>query len=244
MIKKLLLLIPFLGITFAMMAQPCVPGPQTTPGVYPDSATNLPHAYANTVYETVMTVFVPSDTSVGGVLIQIDSIGITGFQGLPPGFSYATNTVSGFWHGGQKGCVLITGMHSAVGTWPLVIDAQAVAAGGGIVLPYTIDYYKIVIDSTHLSIEMIDDNAFEVFQNQPNPFSGNTEISFVSDVNDVYSFEVFDMIGKVVYSEAISAHKGMNKFNYRSNGLTEGVYFFKIGNDKRSTTKRMIISDL
>jgi len=244
MFKKLLLMVPMIGIAFAMMAQPCVPGPQTQPGVYPDSATGLPHAYANTVYSTVMTVVVPADTVVSGFVIQIDSIGITGFQGLPPGFSYATNNVSGFWHGGQKGCVLITGMHTAVGVWPLVIEATAVAAGGGMVLPYTIDYYKIVIDSTHLSIEPIEANSFEVFQNQPNPFSSITEISFNADVNDVYSFEVFDMIGKSVYAEPINAQKGLNRFTFNSNGLPHGVYFYKIGNGQRQVTKRMIISSL
>lgn len=237
---KTLLLIPFIGITMAW-AQPCVPGPETAPGIYPDSATGLPVGYADVFYEAVMTVVVPVDTTISGFTVPIDSIGIVNFQGLPPGFSYTADRASGYWPGGTKGCVLISGMHSVVGEYPLVIEVEGYA--GVFHVPWTIDFYKIVLDSTHLSIEKMATDDFEVFQNTPNPFSGVTEISFTSKQNDVYTFEVFNMIGKIIHSEEINADKGLNRIYFDANDLTHGVYFYQLRNATRSQTKRMIISN-
>jgi len=241
MMKKLLLtlfVVPFIGMAISL-AQPCTPGPQTTPGIYPDSATGLPHAYANVLYETVMTVVVPVDTNIMGFTVPIDSIGIVNFQGLPPGFSYAPNSPSGYWGGGQKGCVLITGQHDVIGEYPLIIEVEGFAAGMGV--PWTIDYYKIVIDSTHLSIQKNENAGFQLNQNVPNPFYGTTTISFTTDKNETYSFEVFNMLGELVHSKQVNAVKGQNKIDFNAHALPQGIYFYQIRNGLLTHTKRMIV---
>jgi len=241
MVKNLLLsliIVPFLGITLAISQ--CTPINYPSPGIYPDSATGLPHAYATIYYETVVTLKVPTDTLVSGFTVHIDSIGIVSFNGLPTGFSYTPNNAWGWWLGGASGCVLITGTNDTVGTWPLVINVMGHASGMSV--PFTINYYKIVIDSTYLGIEKKLNNNFEVYQNSPNPFSNVTEISFSSDVNSIYNIEVFNMIGKVIYKEAIKAQKGMNRFNFSASELPQGIYFYKVSNGNHTTTKRMIVA--
>jgi len=242
MLKKLLsLFIVLLAVNVTVvLSQPCVPGPETQPGTYPDSAQGLPHAYANVYYETVITVVVPTDTVVSGFTVPIDSIGIVAVNGLPTGFSYTPNRPSGYWPGGTKGCVLLSGMHPNVGTFPLSIQVQGYAAGMSV--PFNITFYTIHVDSTHLSVENVQNNAFEVYQNMPNPFTGITEISFNSDINGTFNFEVFDMIGQRIYANEIRAQKGLNTVNFDGASLTQGIYFYKISNSARSFTKRMVVA--
>ena len=58
----------------------------------------------------------------------------------------------------------------------------------------------------------------------------------------VYDVEVFNMIGKVIYKDAVKAQRGVNKFNFSASNLPEGVYFYKISNGNHTTTKRMIVA--
>ena len=241
MIKKLLLsliIIPFLGITVAVGQ--CTPDPNLThPGVFPDSATGLPHGTVNVLYAATLTLIIPTDTTIGGFTVPIDSIGIVGFQGLPAGFSYVPSSSTGFWAGGATGCVLITGTSSVPDTASLVISVMGSASG--MEVPFTIDYYKIIIEAP----ESIQENAnygLEIYQNSPNPFSNVTEISFSSDVNSAYNVEVFNVIGKVIYTEVVKAQKGVNKLNFDATELPQGVYFYKISNGNRTATKRMIVT--
>jgi len=242
MIKKLLLsliIVPFVGIT--MVSAQCTPNPSCiNPGVYPDSATNLPHATRNVLYQTTMTVVVPADTTINGFTVPIDSIGITSFSGFPTGYSYVPNNASGFWAGGSTGCVLITGTIDSVGTWPLVVNVMGYASGMSV--PFTIDYYKIVVDSVGQGIEETSNNGFELFQNSPNPFVNTTEISFSSEANTTYNVEVFNMIGKVLYKDVVKASRGINKFNFSATDLPQGIYFYKISNGIHTSTRRMIVS--
>jgi len=244
MIKKLLLsliIVPFLGISVALCQ--CSPDPQyTSPGVNPDSATGLPHAIAGVNYSTTMTVNVPEDTTISGLTLQFDTIGVTSISGLPTGFTAVTNTASGYWHHSTSGCVLISGNSGidTVGTYHLVIHVMATTMQG-IAQGFTVNYYKIKIDPP-AGIEENDGKSFEVFQNLPNPFSNVTEISFSSDVNSIYNVEIFNMIGKVVYKETVKAQRGVNKFNFNASDLPEGVYFYKISNGNHTTTKRMIVT--
>ncbi len=242
--RKLYITLFLFAFISAAFTQPCTPGPQTNPGIYPDSATGLPHAYANTYYETVITVVIPVDTiietAMGSIYVDVDSIGIVSFQGLPPGFSYTPDRPTGFWPGGTKGCVLISGTHPDVGEFPLVIELEGY--GGPFSMPFILGYYKIVIDSTHLSVEPLEKLSFELFQNAPNPFFSTTKISFYSDINETYIFNVFNMIGKVVYTKKIDAIKGLNTYSFDAQDLPDGFYFYQMSDGIRSQTKRMIVS--
>jgi len=60
----------------------------------------------------------------------------------------------------------------------------------------------------------------------PNPFSDNTTFVIKSDkINEPYSFEMFDALGKNVKSMQQILTK---EFNITRNGLQNGIYFYKI----------------
>lgn len=212
------------------------------PGISPDSATNLPHAIAGTPYSTVMTCGIPHDT----MGLPFDSIGVTSLTGLPAGFSYATNSPSGYWPGApnpgelNKGCLIITGDPTVgqVGTYPLTIVIDAVVIGTH--NPSTLTYYKIVIDPPS-GINEIIPGQFTVMQNVPNPFIFETRIEFISPVTETYQFSVINIIGQEVYKQNINAVVGENYFDFSSYGLPSGIYLYKLSDKYSSLTKRMTI---
>ena len=240
--KKLLfvLFVSFTGIT--MVSAQCTPDPlANAPGIYPDSATNLPHATAGIYYSTTMTACVPHDTMT---FLIFDSVGVTSITGLPAGYTYTPNSATGYWHGaavhGQvnKGCVLISGTNSTPGTYPLTIHVNAVVASTQ--NPYTLTYYKIVIDSAASVSELIP-NKLMIYQNSPNPFSDKTDINFSSPVKSNYNFTVSDMLGKIVYSEVFSAKEGRNIITFSADELHPGLYLYRLSNGKECITKKMTV---
>ena len=134
--KQLLLSFSFLALlVFSANAQ-CTPDPQyTIGGVYPDSATGLAPAYVGQTYNEVITVIVPVDTTiyVGPIpfTLVFDSVVVSNWQGLPPGFTvdyYSPNNQfspidQGCFEGSQTGCILISGNPTSqdVGSYQQII---------------------------------------------------------------------------------------------------------------------------
>jgi hypothetical protein len=87
--------------------------------------------------------------------------------------------------------------------------------------------YSNVI-STNYSI-----NGFEIFQNYPNPFNPSTTISWQSAIGGNVSIKIYDILGNEV-AEILNEYKSAGgqeiKFESASinNGLTSGVYIYKI----------------
>lgn len=80
-----------------------------------------------------------------------------------------------------------------------------------------------VVDITTGIISSSTNNSLKVY---PNPFSDNTTFIIQSDkINEKYSFELVDVLGKKVRSvKEISA----KQFTISRNGLENGIYFYKI----------------
>lgn len=242
MIKNLLFSAVLLFAAVAFVNAQCVPDSAfNQPGIYPDSATNLPHATVGQAYSAVMTAGIPHDT----MGLPFDSIGVTSLTGLPTGFTYTTNSPSGYWPGGpigglNKGCLIITGNPVAgqEGTYPLTIVVDAVVIGTH--NPTTLTYYKIVIDSA----AGINENyliQFELKQNVPNPFADKTVIEFVSSGSETYNLSVTNVLGREVYNKEIKAETGVNTVDFYSGNLSSGIYFYKLSNRSSSVTRKMNI---
>ena len=92
-------LISIFGIKF--ISAQCTPGAFANPGIYPDSATNLPHATAGSAYSTVMTAVIPADTLYGGFSVPILDITINSITGFPANFNYSPNPGTGIFPGGK-----------------------------------------------------------------------------------------------------------------------------------------------
>jgi hypothetical protein len=93
-----------------------------------------------------------------------------------------------------------------------------------------------------VGIEAFSFDKFDLKQNTPNPFNGSTTIQFNCTTNEKVNFDVFDMLGREMYSDKINAESGVNIITYTSK-LESGTYFYSISNGKNRITKRMIVAD-
>src|SRR6185369_10955072 len=99
------------------------------------------------------------------------------------------------------------------------------------VLNDTITGYKLVMDNSTM-IQNFSSSDFNVRQNVPNPFCGVSEISFTSPKNDVITFKVSNLLGKIIYSKVIFAQKGLNKIVLSSKDYDAGIYIYSISNSR------------
>ena len=76
---------------------------------------------------------------------------------------------------------------------------------------------------------------------KPNPFVNTTKVGvFTANAQDV-KLQVSDMIGKVVYNEALRTTSGENYFNFDGSNLSSGVYIYSVINsDNRVISKKLI----
>lgn len=227
----------------------CIPDSNiVTPGIVPDSATNMLPGVVGVTYNQEMQFKAPVDTviSVGGfpVTAQIVSIELTSLTGMPPGLSSACNPASCVYPGGSNGCALITGMPSTAGTYPItaIVTTSFTIFGTPASQIDTVDYYFINI-SSGVGIEEINNEADLVLeQNIPNPVIDFTQITFYSSKNRMVIVQVHDLLGSEVYRTEMEAQKGQNIINLNLNGVSSGIYVYSIGNDEVKATKRLVIA--
>jgi len=84
--------------------------------------------------------------------------------------------------------------------------------------------------------------SFELSQNYPNPFTGETRINLTLNQASTVSLEVNDLMGRMVYTlPATKLNVGSNMLKIVSNNLRPGVYTYSvIINGERITRKMMV----
>ncbi len=246
--KKLLLFFIILTVGFGVNAQ-CTPDPQfTDSGIYPDSATGLSNACADQAYSELITNVVPLDTiTMFGpvpVTLVFDSVVISSWTGLPPGFTYACydgeNTTSPVdqcaFEGNTKGCVLIEGNPTAadIGSYQQMITVDAYL--GGLTTPTTtqvVDYYYIHIVDCTSGLNALSNSKFLVY---PNPAKSSITLNGLNGI-DVSSVEVVDMAGQTMktYTNVNGGALDMD-----INHLDNGMYFIWIHHEGVRETIKFI----
>jgi len=84
--------------------------------------------------------------------------------------------------------------------------------------------------------------AIELFQNEPNPFKGQTTVSFNMPSAAKASLSVYDVTGKLVTVRNIDAVKGYNSEIFTTAQLgTSGVLYYTLVSGDFTATKKMII---
>lgn len=243
--KKIATLISALLISALGLYGQCEPDPQyTLPGIYPDSATGFPIAFASYEYNLVITAIIPFDTIVPPLpRLQIDSIGVVEINGLPEGFEALPNSASGYWHGGTSGCLLITGTPTIdqIGEYPLNIKLVGYMGGINIPFPAEINYYSIVVMD---SAAMILPDLANVVKNKPdaypNPFEDVININFDATKPGNFECLVYDTKQQLMISRIFTGHIGKNSFRMDGSALKPGMYYCVIrqsGNNTSTTLK-------
>ena len=87
-----------------------------------------------------------------------------------------------------------------------------------------------------------DGNAsFEVYQNEPNPFSHQTKIGFkLPEAADV-ALKIYDQSGKILHIQKNSFAKGLNHFTVQNADLgTSGIMYYEVSSNSFKATRKMI----
>lgn len=248
--KKLVTLIAIcFAISNSGFAQ-CVPDTSIThndPGIYPDSATGLPHAYVGLSYLADIQVKVLTDTTYMGFPATIDSIIINSVSGLPAGFSYSCTPSNCIFPGGSNACIQLTGAaptSGMMGVYPLTVNMSIYGRAFGI--PQTVldtnDSYIIYIEN-NVGITPITNLNFTVGQSNPNPATTVTFIPVDVPRNVVVHFTVSNLLGKQVISHDVNLQKGSNSIPLNVLNLQPGIYLYNITYGGNSITRRMIVSE-
>ncbi len=83
---------------------------------------------------------------------------------------------------------------------------------------------------------------FALYQNEPNPFKGNTVIGYDVPQSGHVTLTVFDVTGKVLTVKEAEATKGYNTISVSSKELPSvGVLYYRLDANEYTATKKMII---
>jgi photosystem II stability/assembly factor-like uncharacterized protein len=86
-------------------------------------------------------------------------------------------------------------------------------------------------------------DKFSLQQNYPNPFNPSTTINFSLPVNSKVSIEVYNTLGQVVKKliNDSELNAGNHQVEFNADGLSTGIYFYKLKTESYSETKKMML---
>jgi len=92
-----------------------------------------------------------------------------------------------------------------------------------------------------VSVTEFSSKDFTTYSPRPNPFTSTTKIDFFTSKQQKVTFNVYDMLGKIIYTETMNSNIGTNSFNFNGYDLSKGVYLYSISNsDNVVITKKLI----
>lgn len=238
----------------------CVPDTITYPsaGIYPLPSSPLPNGSVGVPYTQVLTVNVPSDTTINlssiigfpvppvTVTIVQQTIGVV--NGLPMGIFAANTPPSGIIPGGGHGCIDISGTPTTSGQYvfniptDLTFDVpQSVPIIGGTqqTIPGQVPYNLEITGAS--AVNPATTNGLVVAQSLPNPTSGMTVVRYtVSSICDV-QLSVVGIDGKVVFQAVQRNVVGDHSFHFDAKHLAPGLYLYRLSDGQRSVVQKMVV---
>ncbi|KAA3611072.1 MAG: T9SS C-terminal target domain-containing protein [Calditrichaeota bacterium] len=93
--------------------------------------------------------------------------------------------------------------------------------------------YKLAASTNPTGLETPDGEitSFKLLGNYPNPFNGETQIQFESNLaSNNALFRIFNIIGKEVFADNFAVKTGLQKYHLNLNqaDLASGIYFYQI----------------
>lgn len=267
--KKLLLFVILIATNVFAFAQtnPFIPASGALPAFTVGSAysTDITFTVPSTVQIDPASFGQQLPVPVPPFDATIDTVRFT-VVGLPAGLAGDFDNGTGIYFPGQSGTLTISGTPTSSTAATVTIESATSGSGsltvpivgslpvtfpGALTLPVggTFDLPRApgALDGGPyamgtVSVQELNFSKFDVIQNIPNPFSGNTTIKFSTPTAGTVDFVVFDMIGKRVHSEKIQAQAKTNLINFNAEKLTAGTYFYSLTNGTKTITKKMIVA--
>ena len=101
--------------------------------------------------------------------------------------------------------------------------------------------FETTVDVEEFKVKQLPDN-FILYQNYPNPFNPSTRIKYELSSTSQVKLKVYDLLGNEI-ATLIDDYKpaGTYEVEFNGNGLTSGVYFYKLTAGYYIETKKMIL---
>lgn len=96
--------------------------------------------------------------------------------------------------------------------------------------------------TTSIHDEINYSDSFILYQNYPNPFNGSTTFQFEVNIPGNYKLEILDLLGcsiDVLFNKKLNS--GRHSINYNPEGLSSGIYVYRITSGKFSQSKRFVL---
>ena len=241
-------------------------------GVWPDSVTNFISGTVGQPYIQNITVKVPLDTIQAPLKfcfnrVVLSTPTVVSNYNLPPGLNFGSSTaavlngtVNGApslkFPGNANNCASIYGTPTAAGVYSLQLKVDAFASlqaigncptspnvtSGTNLSTSILKYYIITISPLAGINEQVNIRSLGL-QNSPNPFTSKTSIIFSVKDESLVKINVFDVLGKSIFTESFKTKYGVNTYEFDGTKLNSGIYFYTLTYKNYSETKRMIISN-
>ena len=145
-----------------------------------------------------------------------------------------------------QGMAYFSGVNYNPEEWDTEEEVKVVIAGGITPGPTVSNQTWIFTDTVQVvgisKIENTIPEDYALFQNYPNPFNPSTIIRFSIPAVSYVTLEVFSALGEkveVLVSEELSA--GTYKYDWKTENLTSGIYFYRLSTESFSEIKKMIL---
>ena len=251
--KKLLFSISFFFCAYGTMAQCAIDPSFTSPGIFApagsyfgtDSIIQLPDAPLASMYDQVIQIVVPNDTTIdfGGSTVSagVDSFRVDGILNLPPGLSYNCNNPTCAWEGGGNGCVRIFGTPTgSLNNYNLGVQIRAFLRVFSIPIDSleTLDSYSIKVVNP-VSIAENEGLTIKVF---PNPSNGPISVELGNLNTEVVDWTLIDLSGRIVQKGSFENIPG-NSSQLLLETSTNGLYLIQFETSKGAITRRVSLHE-
>jgi len=96
-------------------------------------------------------------------------------------------------------------------------------------------------DTTLVGSHSPENEGFALFQNEPNPFGGNTVIRFQLPESTPATLSVFDANGRNLFQQTADYGQGMNAVTLEKEGLAPGVLLYKLEAGASVAWRKMVL---
>jgi hypothetical protein len=257
--RKFLLLLLFAG-TFGFTQAQSVCNPDFIyvlaglPGLWPNPQQGpLPDGDLNQSYSETITVIVPADTTIdvsqfglpfGNVTVSINSLDITGINGLPTGLSHGCDQATCSWANSTNGCFKISGTPTQSGQFVVgVLTSMNVNVPnfGPLQTPAAPLNYDLFVASPATAVADLRAYGYAIETPAPSPTSGHSVLRYTTPVAATVQLEIHDITGRKVHGAQQAVPAGDHSFQLDAEQWTPGLYLCSlIVKGKRMTTKLIV----
>ncbi len=142
---------------------------------------------------------------------------------------------------GNAYCGDIAGTPTAAGQFDVKIFVTVYfTIFGPSFLPYTFEGYTLDISGPN-AVSELNQNAFTLLQNSPNPAANFTNVKFETGKSEDVTIQVTNLVGGVALQKLVKSKKGENVVRIDTSNLETGIYLYSIQTNEKKLTRKMIV---